>query len=93
MFLRPENNEKFKIEWTVISAPNFHANPKEDGIDNDGELNNDPTIVKTAELEATKAGNIIDVNSNGEGIDENGDVIEEGQQITVKTGSQHHKEN
>ena len=35
MFLRPENNEKFKIEWTVISAPNFHANPKEDGIDNE----------------------------------------------------------
>ena len=28
-------NEKFKIEWTVISAPNFHANPKEDGIDNE----------------------------------------------------------
>ena len=35
MFLRPEKNEKFKIEWTVISAPNFHANPKDDGIDNE----------------------------------------------------------
>ena len=35
MFLRPEKNEKFEIEWTVISAPNFHANPKEDDIDNE----------------------------------------------------------
>ena len=35
MFIRPEKNEKFKIDWTVISAPNFHANPKEDGIDNE----------------------------------------------------------
>ena len=33
MFLRPNDDEKFKIEWTVISAPNFQANPKEDGID------------------------------------------------------------
>ena len=35
MFLRPEKNEKFEIEWTVISAPNFYANPKEDGVDNE----------------------------------------------------------
>ena len=34
MFLRPLKDEKFNIEWTVISAPNFHANPKQDGIDN-----------------------------------------------------------
>ena len=35
MFLRPEKNENFEIEWTVISAPNFHANPKEDGVYNE----------------------------------------------------------
>mgnify|MGYP001156968312 FL=1 len=34
MFLRPSKEEKFDIEWTVISAPNFQANPVEDGIDN-----------------------------------------------------------
>ncbi|MBF27310.1 MAG: phosphoenolpyruvate carboxykinase (ATP) [Flammeovirgaceae bacterium] len=34
MFLRPEKYEKFEIEWTVISAPSFEANPLEDGIDN-----------------------------------------------------------
>ena len=35
MFLRPEKDEKFEIEWTVISAPNFYASPQEDGIDNE----------------------------------------------------------
>ena len=35
MFLRPEKNEKIEIECTVISAPNFHANPEEDGVDNE----------------------------------------------------------
>jgi len=34
MFIRPKNDEKFEIEWTVISAPNFEANPSVDGIDN-----------------------------------------------------------
>ena len=34
MFLRPKTNENFDIEWTVISAPNFYANPKFDGVDN-----------------------------------------------------------
>lgn len=34
MFIRPEKGEDFEIEWTVISAPNFEANPNEDGIDN-----------------------------------------------------------
>ena len=35
MFIRPEINEKFAIEWTVISAPEFKANPKNDGVDNE----------------------------------------------------------
>ena len=35
MFIRPEINEKFTIEWTVISAPDFKANPKNDGVDNE----------------------------------------------------------
>jgi phosphoenolpyruvate carboxykinase (ATP) len=35
MFIRPEINEKFAIEWTVISAPDFKANPKNDGVDNE----------------------------------------------------------
>ena len=34
MFIRPENKKQFKVEWTVISAPNFQAKPDEDGIDN-----------------------------------------------------------
>ena len=34
MFIRPSENEKFDIEWTVISAPKFMGNPETDGIDN-----------------------------------------------------------
>ncbi|MFL2609834.1 MAG: phosphoenolpyruvate carboxykinase (ATP) [Flavobacteriaceae bacterium] len=34
MFIRPEKNEKFNIEWTVISAPEFKADPEIDGVDN-----------------------------------------------------------
>lgn len=35
MFIRPEINEKFNIEWTVISAPDFKAKPDLDGVDNE----------------------------------------------------------
>ena len=35
MFIRPEENEKFNIEWTVISAPKFLASPEIDGVDNE----------------------------------------------------------
>ena len=34
MFLRPLKEDEFDIEWTVISAPNFHADPSVDAIDN-----------------------------------------------------------
>tara|TARA_Y100000739_G_scaffold45245_1_gene34856 strand:- start:5575 stop:7185 length:1611 start_codon:yes stop_codon:yes gene_type:complete len=34
MFIRPKKNEKFNIEWTVISAPEFNADPDIDGVDN-----------------------------------------------------------
>ena len=35
MFIRPKKNEKFNIEWTVISAPEFNADPYIDGVDNE----------------------------------------------------------
>ena len=52
---------------TVSASSTFGTvtDQSDNGIDNDGELNNDPTIVNTAELEVTKVGNIVDVNSNG----------------------------
>ena len=34
MFLRPLKEDEFDIEWTVISAPNFQADPSVDAIDN-----------------------------------------------------------
>ena len=52
---------------TVSASSTFGAvsDQSDNGIDNDGELNNDPTIINIAELETTKIGSIIDVNSNG----------------------------
>jgi gliding motility-associated-like protein/uncharacterized repeat protein (TIGR01451 family) len=52
---------------TVSASSTFGVvtDQSDNGVDNDGELNNDPTIINIAELEATKVGNIIDVNSNG----------------------------
>ena len=35
MFINPQKNEKFNIEWTVISAPDFKAVPDTDGVDNE----------------------------------------------------------
>jgi gliding motility-associated-like protein/uncharacterized repeat protein (TIGR01451 family) len=54
-----------QITVSASSTSGVVTDQSDNGIDNDGELNNDPTIVKTVELEATKVGNIIDVNSNG----------------------------
>ena len=52
---------------TVSASSTFGivTDQSDNGIDNDGELNHDPTIINTAELEVTKVGNIVDVNSNG----------------------------
>ena len=54
-----------QITVSASSTSGVVSDQSDNGIDNDGELNNDPTIVKTATLEATKVGSIIDVNSNG----------------------------
>ena len=32
MFIRNTNEKKMDIDWTVISAPGFHADPKKDFI-------------------------------------------------------------
>ena len=54
-----------QITVSASSTSGVVTDQSDNGIDNDGELNSDPTIIKTAELEVTKVGNILDVNSNG----------------------------
>jgi gliding motility-associated-like protein/uncharacterized repeat protein (TIGR01451 family) len=54
-----------QINVTASSSIGIVSDNSDNGIDSDGEINNDPTIVNTAEIEVTKIGNTFDANSNG----------------------------